>query len=201
MNQTDDGGYILVGFGNSADQSEKPYCWLVKTDADGNKEWDSKIENDQGCRGFGVRQTPDGGYIITGDSATFSFKIGQLFFYLGGKMWLVKTDANGNKTWEQTFGGVILESGSRCIELTDDDGYIIGGFTRGFGSSIKQTVALPIYSKTWVVKTDADGNNVGDMKYSRGICWWIEHTTDGGYIFTGATQAHGKGDIFLVKID
>ena len=116
-------------------------------------------------------------------------------------MWLVKTDANGTKEWEQTFGGVILESGSRCIELTDDGGIIIGGFTMGFGSSIKQTVALPIYSKTWVVESDADGNKVGDMKYSRGICWWIEKTTYGGYIFTGATQVHGKGDIFLVKID
>ncbi len=200
MRQTDDGGYILVGFVISASPNDV-YCWLVRTDADGNKLWDKKIEGKRLSGGFGIRQTNDGGFIISGETVALGFTLGPIFMYISGDMWLVKTDANGTKVWDKSFGRIILESCGRCIGLTDEGGYIVGGFTKGFGSSIKQTLALPIYSKTWVVETDADGNKVREKEFSRGICWWIEQTNDGGYILTGGTEVHGKGDIFLIKID
>jgi len=201
MRQTDDGGYILVGFVFPTDTSEKVYCWIVKTDADGNKAWDKKIETKHHSAGFGIRQTTDGGYIISGETVAFALIIGPLYFYIGGDMWLVKVDADGNKVWEKTFGRIILESCGRCIELTDDGGYIVGGFTKGFGSSIKQVTAVPIFSKIWVVETDADGNKERAIESSRGLCWWIGQTNDGGYILTGGTKPHGECDVFLIKID
>jgi hypothetical protein len=201
MRQTDDGGYILVGFVIPAASSENVYCWLVRTDADGNKLWDKKIEGKRHSAGFEIRQTTDGGFIISGATVALGFNLGPIFVYIGGDMWLVKTDANGTKEWEKSFGRIILESSGRCIELTDEGGYIIGGFTKGFGSSIKQAISFPIFSKTWVVETDADGNKVGEKEFSRGICWWIGQTNDGGFIAIGATKPHGKGDVFLIKID
>ncbi|UCD14585.1 MAG: hypothetical protein JSW60_03980, partial [Thermoplasmatales archaeon] len=74
-------------------------------------------------------------------------------------------------------------------------------FTKGFGSSIKQFPGVPIFSKIWVVETDANGTKVWEKEYSRGVCWSIEKTSDGGYILSGGTKPHGKGDAFLIKID
>jgi hypothetical protein len=116
-------------------------------------------------------------------------------------MWLVKVDADGNKEWEKSFGRKILEDCGRCIELTDEGGYIIGGFTKGIGSSIKQATAVPILSKIKVVETDSNGNKLRALEFSRGLCWWIEKTNDGGYILTGGTKPHGECEVFLIKID
>jgi len=201
MRETDDDGYILVGFVTSTKISQKVYCWLVKTDADGNKLWDKKIETTESSGGTCIQQTSDGGYIVSGEKVALSFVLGPIFFYFGGDMWLVKIDADGNTTWEKSYGGKLLEDSARCVELTDEGGYILAGFTKGFGSSIKQKMGLPIFSKIYVVETDANGTKIDEKEYSRGLCWYIDRTSDGGQIITGGTKPYGECDIILIKLD
>jgi len=72
--QTLDGGYIAVGtiwFPNTSNGSG--YIYLLKTDANGNKQWDTKFGRSDGDLAMGipsysssVQQTSDGGYIIAG---------------------------------------------------------------------------------------------------------------------------------------
>ena len=85
--QTPDGGFIVGGATSSFGPGPKA-IYLVKTDAEGNLEW----ERTYGGSGFDeagpIRQTSDGGYILGGN--TDSFGAGGL------DMYLVKTDATGN---------------------------------------------------------------------------------------------------------
>ena len=85
VQQTSDGGYIVVGetrsFGNGGDD----VC-LIRVDSEGEFEWYRTFGGSEDDYGQSVQQTSDGGYIITGFSHSFSE------YYLG--LWLIKTNSN-----------------------------------------------------------------------------------------------------------
>lgn len=181
---TNDQGYILCGSTNTNTTGSAIY--LVKTDFNGNEQWEQTFGTTNNNVGYSVKQTSDGGYIIAGvEGATNSD--------YGGSFYLVKTDASGKKLWEKTYGG---EGSARSVRLTSDGGYIITGWTIGTDGT----------TDVYLVKTDASGNLVWDKTFGNGNTDYGlsgQQTADGGYIVVGSTYMPGAttDDVYLIKTD
>jgi hypothetical protein len=185
VQQTSDGGFILLGWTESFDAREAD-VWLIKTDASGNIEWDRTFGGSDRDKGSSVQQTSDGGFILVG--YTESFGAGW------ADVWLIKTDADGNKLWDRTFGGSGLDSGS-SVQQTSDGGFILVGYTTSFGAG---------GFDVWLIKTDADGNKLWEKTFGGSGRDWgssVQQTSDGGFILVGYTTSFGAGDVWLIKTD
>ncbi|MFC1898097.1 T9SS type A sorting domain-containing protein [Candidatus Cloacimonadota bacterium] len=185
--QTMDGGYVVVGYTESFGNGLRDF-WLVKTDAEGNEEWNQTYGTQLHDRAQFLEQTSDGGYILTGGTGYFEGS--------GQDIWLIKTDAVGTVEWEQTFGGEGIEKAYTVHQETNGS-YILTGYTTSFGNGNLDV---------WLIKTDEFGNEIWsrtfggteiDNAYSLQIC------PDGGYILAGITRSFGQGqdDVWLIKTD
>lgn len=139
IQQTKDGGYILVGtttsFGVSGDD-----VFVVKTDENGNKEWSKTYGGVNIDIGTFVQQTSDNGYIIAGITQSFGAGLSDTY--------LIKTDSLGNEQWSKTFGGANNDY-SYAVLQTNDDGFLIAGRTSSFG----------LLDDIYLIKTDSNGNS------------------------------------------
>ena len=138
--------------------------------------------------GSSVQQTSDGGFIVFG--ITESYGTGREDF------WLIKTDSNGNKIWDKTYGGEEADL-ANFGRQTNDGGYIIVGRTYSFDV---------VKSDIWLVKTDSEGNKVWDKIFGGNgyeTASEVWQTNDGGYVVFGYTDSFGSGnrDMWLIKTD
>ncbi len=111
--------------------------YRVKADFDGKLVWEKTFGGTGEDYGMSVQVTGDGGYIITGYSASSG---------AGGRdVYLVKTDYSGNLVWEKTFGGTGEDYG-RSVQVTGDGGYIIAGTTGSFGTGGMDVYLVKTYA-------------------------------------------------------
>ncbi len=211
IQQTNDGGYIIAGYTSSNDGDVSGNhgwsdYWLVKTDSIGNLQWQKTYggSNDDGA--YAIQLTNDGGYIIAG--LTYSNDGDVSGNHGGHDCWLVKTDSLGNLQWQKTYGGS-NDDGAFAIQLTNDGGYIIAGYTGSNDGDVSGNHGQTDY---WLVKTDSMGNLQWQKTYggsNNDKAYAIQLTNDGGYIIAGFNYSndgdvsgnHGWSDYWLVKTD
>jgi len=192
VQQTSDGGYIITGRAESLSiVADIPFVglfgfdvYLVKTDSAGNKVWETTLGGAGNQSGNSVRQTSDGGYIITG------------YDDLGGLLvdvFLIKTDSSGNSVWDETFGSGGSNAGN-CVQQTSDNGYILAGVNSADNGNVYLIKTGPSGNSVWEKTFGLDGIDSGSA---------VEQTAEGGYVIVGTTTSAGTGgsDIYFIKTD
>jgi hypothetical protein len=129
---TSDGGYLLAGYMHPGGADSD--AWLIKTDGDGNEEWEQTYGGGAWDQAEAVMPTADGGFALSGMSRGVGWN----------QAWLVKTDAAGNQEWENRFGGE-NDEWAYALEQTADEGYVLLGTTSGSGGQ-----AYLVYCKPWL---------------------------------------------------
>jgi hypothetical protein len=178
MQETSDNGLILVGFTNSYGAGEAD-AWLVRTDSNGNKIWDRTIGGQENEIGTFIQQTSDG-YITVGTTNSFSTGCSDI--------WLVKTDQNGNKLWDKTFGGLNCDYGY-CVRQTSDGGFILVG---------NLAYSPSAYADIWLIKTDGNGNKLWDKRFGAGTGYYVQQISDGSFIIVACSPDIG---VVMIKTD
>jgi hypothetical protein len=184
--QTSDGGYIITGWTYSHGGGYLGNVWLIKADNAGNEEWNQAFGGTDVDRGYSVRQTSDGGYIIAGYTSSFGAGLDDVL--------LIKTNASGNMEWQKTFGGSGRDYGY-AVKQTNDGGYVITGYTRSYGAG---------GDDVWLIKTDDEGGEIFNNTFggtASDVGYGVQQTSDGAYIITGHTLSYGAGvhDVWLIK--
>jgi len=214
---TSDGGYILTGSSTSDDGDVSGHhgttatydYWVVKLDAAGTITWERSLGGSGDDWGYRVHQTPDGGYIVIGDSNSND---GDVTGNHGGNdIWVVKLDAAGTITWERSLGGSGEDSGY-SVQHTPDGGYIVTGSSDSNDGDVSGNHGNFDY---WIVKLDAAGTITWERSLGGSENEFmsdVKPTSDGGYILTGSSTSddgdvsghHGTtatNDYWVVKLD
>ncbi|HIA05974.1 MAG TPA: T9SS type A sorting domain-containing protein [Flavobacteriales bacterium] len=187
VRQTMDGGYIITGetstYGAGSDD-----VFLVKTNALGDTLWTKTYGSSGSDRGKDVRQTDDGGYIVTGYASGFGG---------GNELYLIKTDAVGDTLWTRIYGANNTDPDIGTAVLQTATGYIVAGITQSFTSSRWDAILYNVDNNGDPIWTNTYGGVGNEEVYS------LEHAPDGGYILTGAVDESGMGnyDLLLIKVD
>ncbi len=197
----DDGGIVVAGSCFRERGSVEEYdAYILRTDALGGTEWSASWDGGGDEHGYGVCQSGDGGYVLTGyvypadDSPSDAV--------------VVKFDAAGMVVWASVFGGA-GDDWALGITPADDGGFMVTGGRR------MENYPAVVGNHLFVAKVGGQGMKkwetlLGDPlpwtghPYSQGNA--IAPAIDGGFIAAGRQRAvHGGAlmqggyDAYLVK--
>jgi hypothetical protein len=138
--------------------------------------------------GYGICQTADTGYFVTGGSTSFTDGPSE--------MYLLKLDSLGDFQWSKHYGGNESDIGIRVKNIPGYGNYI-AGYTNSFGNGAYDFMLL---------KTDEQGNELWHQTY--GTSSWdrvfdAALTKDSGMIIVGETThtLDGEPDIYILRTD
>ncbi|GAI33263.1 unnamed protein product, partial [marine sediment metagenome] len=154
--------------------------WILKLTSYGDIEWQNTYGGGSYEDATSIRQTDDGGYVVTG--TTYSFGAGD------GDLWILKLTSSGDIEWQRTYGGSFDDWWAAYIQVTSDGGYIVSAITESFGAGDRDG---------WILKLTSSGDIEWQRTYGgSGDDWgeYIRETGDGGYIVAGTTESFGAGD-------
>jgi hypothetical protein len=171
VQETNDGGYIFAGRTDSFGAG-KSDAWLIKTDSNGNEEWNRTFGGMSNERAYSVQETTNGGYVLVCGTPTYVSSIDTHTAFL------IKTDSSGNEEWNRSFENMGYDYISSAKETTDG-GYILAGITHPSDDYRA--------GRSWLIKINSNGEEewrrtFETMAYGIGLDS-VQQASDGGYIF------------------
>jgi hypothetical protein len=148
--------------------------------------------------GTAIVETADGGFAISGRTASFGEVVGT------EEVWLVRCDENGTHLWNHTYGGGMTAGGQgdpfhKSVKLDDlpDGGFLISSHTAKYSGGD---------ADAWLIRTDADGNHLWNYTYGgldHDILTESVACSDGGFLSGGWTENFTLEyiDAWLIRTD
>lgn len=163
-------------------------AYIVKIDSSGNMEWQKNFGGTGTDEAWGIQQTSDGGYIMSGYTTSPETGIQDAY--------LVKLNSSGGMEWENSYGGSAPDWFD-SIQETTDNGYIVAGATSTSSDDTSDAYLIKINSTGTIEWQNTYGGSSYDGAYN------VQKTSDGGYVMTGSTRSSGVGysTMYLVKTD
>ncbi|QNF33636.1 T9SS type A sorting domain-containing protein [Adhaeribacter swui] len=201
--QANDGGYILGGVSSSGKSQDKTEdskggfdFWVVKLTTLVTAQWNMRYGGSGKDNFTTAIRTKDGGYLFGG--FTTSGASGDKSQASQGKndYWIVKSDKNGKKLWEKSFGGQEDDYLNKIIQ-TADGGYLLAGSTYSGKSGDKSQTSRGDRDY-WVVKVDQQGTKEWDKRYGGSGSDELKQVlqlSSGAYVLAGTTNSPATGDI------
>lgn len=174
VEQTSDGGYIVVGWTESYGAGGSD-VYLLKTDDQGDTLWTRTYGGELNDEGRYLKIKDDGGFIIAGKNLRSNNR--QDFY-------LISTDSTGDTIWTRSYGTENGMEVAHSMDITSDGGYILGGYYVGADGY-------------YLVRTEINGDTIwtcsnrsSNYRYTRSVL----QTSDGGFLLGGFFL-----DIYLIK--
>lgn len=166
---TADGGFLvgctsqgnLGGDRTEASRGAADY-WMVKTDSQGNKQWDKRF----GGTGFDafsdLLQAPDGGYVLAGYSSSGVSGDRTALKKNNFDYWIVKIAADGSQQWDKSYGP-FTNTLSQLMKISAaNGGFLLAGNLNSVGISGDKSEKGWRADDIWIVKIDFNGNKIWD---------------------------------------
>jgi hypothetical protein len=183
VQQTDDGGYIVVGC-NPIYGGLEYDIYLVKTDSRGDTLWTRTYGGENEDYAISVEQTGDGDYMIAG--STRSFGAGEGDFYV------LRTDSLGDILWTRTYGSGNNDYATSMQQTIDGRYIILGGMGTYGGETDLYLIKIENVGDTiWTIVYGGENIEVGSS---------VDVTAEGNYIVAGYIwDWEMPADCWLVK--
>jgi len=181
---TSDQGFIIVG---STTYNAGWKGWLIKMNSKGVEQWNKTYGGEFMDEFASLKNTKDGGYIITGYTRSFN---------KNGSVWLLKTDLKGVEQWNRTFGEDDHFDTGSSVQQTTDNGYIITG-------RINIDPHEDVY-QGFVIKTNSTGGEEWYKKFeTQTLGYSIIESLNGGFVVTGykKIEENTRSVVWLSKIN
>lgn len=157
------------------------------TEADPCMTWDRTYGGVAAEFGRAIVAVPNGGFAVAGRTA--SKGAGD------NDMWLVRLDEAGDVLWDRTYGTAVSEHANGLV-VAPDGGFLVVGNTTTPANSLDW----------WIVRTDADGNELWDETFSTpdgDHAFAAVAASDGGFAVAGTRDrvGQGTGRFWLIRLD
>ena len=187
IKETSDHGFILAGSTQSGSNNTYDY-WVIKTNYAGTAEWQKRFGFSNDDKATSAAETSDGGYLVAGssnpDGTPYKLPL------------IMKLNSAGNELWEEIIC---------CLDIIDNPAMSItadGGFVIAANAVNPDTSSI----NAWIIKFDSTASIQWQKMYGgtqNDYAYWIEQTTDNGFIVAGSSSSFGAGneDYWVFKLD
>ncbi len=181
-----DGGFILVGFGESFGDDNDQDIIVYRTDIDGKVLWNQVYDEGFMEQAFDVLSEPDGTFLVVGNVVPQQGDAQNVL--------LLRLSKEGKPLWAKTYSAANREVASSIIRSADG-GFLIAG-TADDDKGNKNMLLIKVAADgalQWRKTYGSDGDDYGEAVVA----------VEDGYFFAGNTDQPDRidNDIVLYKID